>query len=295
MQKTADILKNSQNILWLGAHKTGTTYLQGILDASSQPLLNAGVQYETLEEFREKFTRPLLYKGHSGRLAPRSEFRRGKYKTILFDENIPGLVQGALSKRDGLYPNICQRTRLVTDYLGFEPDIVVFGIRNLVGYLPSLYCEILKSNPFIPFEDFMKNVQANLHWHPTLKRLESAYPNATMLIYRAENLRGNEVRLLSNLAQIPRVDFRIDHKQERSGFSRKAIHQLNRINQVREVTRSDVHLTNLAHPKSSKNPGFDPFGEKRRARFEELYKIDSQKLAQDETLRTIDFGDLEAF
>jgi len=283
---------HTQRVLWLGAHKTGTTYLQGMLDATSVHLQQGGVEYESLGSFRDRYTRPLLNKGFLSRPAPARDFRRGSTQTILFDENIPGLVQNAISRQIGLYPMMEIRVRKVVNYLDFEPQILLFGIRNLVGYLPSLYCEMLKSTPYQTFEHFMKRVPDQLQWYWLAKRMAAMFPDAPLYIYRAEDLRGNERRLLSSLTGVPATDFNTNIEQERSGFSKKAIRRLKKLSETQEVTRSDVFRMNRRFPKSTENPGFDPFGDARRQRFNKLYEKDLVEIDADPNMTLIDFAKL---
>ena len=41
-----------RDILWLGLHKTGTTFLQKSLDLSQKALQQAAIHYVDLDEFR---------------------------------------------------------------------------------------------------------------------------------------------------------------------------------------------------------------------------------------------------
>lgn len=282
----------AERVLWLGAHKTGTTFLQGMLDATFDPLTEAGVAYENLDEFRKKFTRPLLFKRHENPPAPASDWARGTKKTILFDENIPGLVQRAISRKNGFYPDMEVRLQTILEHLDYKPDHVFLGIRNLVGYLPSLYCETLKSTPFQPFESFMKQVPSQLQWYPMLQRLTTMFPGIPITIYRTEDLRGNERRLLSALTGIAPELFQVSENQDRSGFSKAAVRKLREISEIVGVQRGDVHRITRQLSKSKGNPRFDPFGQVRRTRFSLLYEKDQVEIAADPNLTLLDFAQL---
>ncbi|WP_165611610.1 hypothetical protein [Cognatiyoonia sediminum] len=184
------------------------------------------------------------------------------------------------------------RVRKVINYLDYHPDLIVFGIRNLVGYLPSLYCEMLKSTPFQTFEHFMKRVPPQLQWYWLAKRMASMFPDVPLVLYRAEDLRGNERALLSALTGLPASVFEENAQKERSGFSKKTIRRLKKLSETQEVTRSDVFRMNRRFPKSAENPGFDPFGDIRRERFNKLYEKDLVEIAADPNMTLLDFANL---
>ncbi|WP_299658202.1 hypothetical protein [uncultured Tateyamaria sp.] len=285
-----DQLSAARRVLWLGAHKTGTTFLQGILDASADALAQAGVAYMNLDTFRDKYTRPLLFDNFEEAPAPASEFPIGSSKTILFDENIPGLVQNAVSADVGLYPQLEERVGAVVDHLDYTPDLILFGIRRLDGYLPSLYCETLKSTPFRPFLEFMEHVPKGLLWHPMLVRLARMYPGVPLVVYLAEELRGHERAFLSALTGVPVPALHIDNSRERPGFSQKAINRLKALSQTRPVVRQDVGQMIREFPKSADNPGFAPFGAQRQERFKTLYAQDRSLIQKDAQMDLLDLG-----
>lgn len=285
-----DQLSAARRILWLGAHKTGTTFLQGILDASSDALGPAGTTYMSLDTFRDKYTRPLLFKNFEEAPAPASEFPIGSSTTILFDENIPGLVQDAVSADAGLYPQMEERVGTVMEHLAYTPDLILFGIRRLDGYLPSLYCETLKSTPFRLFPEFMEHVPKGLSWHPLLVRLAQMYPKVPLVVYLAEEMRGHERAFLSTLTGVPAPALQVDESRERPGFSQKAINRLKAVSKTRTVERKDVGQMIREFPKSADNPGFAPFGPQRQERFKALYAQDRSLIQNDDRMQLLDFS-----
>jgi hypothetical protein len=289
-----DHLSAARRLLWLGAHKTGTTFLQGMLDASASAMSEAGAAYMSLDTFREKYTRPLLFKNNEDTPAPASDFPIGAGTTVLFDENIPGLVHNAVSPEAGLYPEMEERVGKIMSYLNYTPDLLLFGIRALDGYLPSLYCETLKSTPFQTFHRFLQRVPADLQWYPTLQRLAAQFEDVPMVVYRAEDLRGHERTLLSTLTGVPVDALQADEKQERPGFSHAAIHGLKVLSKTREVVRADVSAMVQEFPKSADNPGFAPFGGKRKIALKALYAQDCAQIAADPRMTLLDFDALTA-
>lgn len=255
-----------RDVFWLGAHKTGTTYLQGMLDETRPALLSRGRTYITLEDFRSQYTRPLLYKSHpQPPAAPLDDIN------FVFDENIAGLVQHVLSAR-GMYPEIAERSLKVASYLGLERPIIYFGVRDYATFLPSLYCETLKSTAYKPFSRFYKPDTHVLDWLDVVQRLKVAFPESPIRIYAYEELRGNERTLLSRATGIRARRFRASEGQERPGFSHKAVRSLFELSKTREVTHEDVEEAVQTYPKGPQWKPFDPLSEQDKVRLTSLYR-----------------------
>jgi len=240
----------------LGAHKTGTTFLQKSLDLSQAALQAGGVQYMELNRFRDKYTRPLLYQGAEP--APNEFDPAGVGTHLVFDENIPALVQ-LVCHEEGIYPHGVMQARRIADHLQLQRPTLVFGVRSFVDYLPSLYCERLKANPFRAFRGVMNTPLDKLRWYPWLQDLQAGFPGSRLLVYRAENLRGNEQRLLSKVTGLAPESFTLLEGNERPGFSHQAIRTLLEIHKTRKVERKDLREAVKAYPKGAEYPGFQPW------------------------------------
>ncbi len=244
---------------WLGAHKTGTTYLQGILAQSLEQLADNGVGYELLEPFRNRFTRPVVYGNYVGPAAPSDTLTKGSRQSLIFDENIIGLVQDAISVR-GFYPNALTRLERLTEYLGFEPDEIVFGLRSQDTFIPSIYCQTLRSLPHKSFRSFLGPRKLNLSWANILKKFQQRYPRALIKVYLSEDLPGSELKLLSELLDIPRSVFGPPmQNRENKGFSQATVETLDSLAETQNVVRSDIIATNRRYPKGPDHPAFYPW------------------------------------
>ena len=273
---------------WLGAHKTGTTFLQKTLWESRAALAAHGVGYEELEAGRNRFIRPLLSPdSFVGPLAPGSLFTHGAKQTLVFDENIIGLVQQALST-ERLYPLAIDRLNRFVAHTGLEPDEIVFGIRSFDGYLPSLYCETLKATPFKPFHRFIRRLPAEPSWTELIQRLQTRFPRAQMRVYQYEALRGNETQLLSRVLPLAPDEFTLHQSDERPGFSQAAIDRLEKLHKKGEVTRPMVSRAVRNNPKGPDNPAYYPWKPKRAAALRALYARDIAKLQRMAHVRMIE-------
>ncbi|EYD70553.1 hypothetical protein [Limimaricola hongkongensis] len=270
-------------IYWLGVHKTGTTFLQACLEASRPALDQHGVQYQALDAFRAAHTRPLL--DHDGTPEPVPAARPGRQ--LVFDENILGLVQHVAAP-DGLYPEGAWRADEMADHLGLAAPRLVLGLRGFAGFLPSLYCETLKSTRFLPFRAFLRTPTERLSWQPLVAGLLDAFPGASITIYEAEKLRGHETRLLSALLGIPMAALKRADHSERPGFSQQAVDAMLRRHEAGGIDRAGVQELIKAHPRGPGAPGFDPWSPQERARLDALYATDLDALSGWSRVRLID-------
>lgn len=263
-----------RDVYWLGAHKTGTTSLQHTLSLANAALVQGGYGCPTMEHIRRAYTRPLLYHGHGS--TPAAPLP--KTPQIIFDENILALVQDALSPF-ALYPDGAERARRVWDHLGRATPDLVLGIRNFATYLPSLYCETLKSTPYRPFHAFNNTALHALSWADLAERLLAAFPGARLRVYRAEDLPNNEAVVLGWVTGLGADVFPQVTTSVRAGFSGLALRALARIAADRTVTFDDVARAVANHPRGPDAPAFDPWQAQQRADLNMMYALDCDALA----------------
>lgn len=265
-----------RDILWLGLHKTGTTYLQKSLDLSQNSLQAAGIHWVSLDTFRQLWTRPLLHDDHEAEPAPAAR-PEGCPHWLVFDENIPALVQHGLT-REGFYPEAGRRARIIANHLNLRRPQLVLALRGFTGFVPSLYCETLKSTPYRPFRKFLALPPEAMSWIPLIDRLLKAFPAAPLTIYRAEDLPGHEAALLARLTGLPETAFTLLEGTERLGFSHEAMMRLQALAEERPVTRADVWEMVQQYPRDATHPGFAPWSAEERALLDAAYARDLAEL-----------------
>lgn len=252
-----------------------------MLDLSQTSLKESGYEYLNLDEFRKKYTRPILYGGNHG--SPHSP----SGVNFIFDENIPNLVQHVLS-RDGLYPNLADRSTKLASYFGFVKPHVFFGIRDYATFLPSLFCETLKSTSYKPFSEFYDPSINQLDWNDVIDRLRGAFPESEISIYAYESLRGNECTLLERVTGIPSGSFRLPKGKSRLGFSHEAVKSLHQLSKSRTVTFEDVFEAVRTFPKGKKWSSFNPFNADRVGELNTLYNEHLQCISSRADINFID-------
>ena len=283
------------DILWLGAHKTGSTYLQHMLDQTRLPLAQADLFYIGLPTLRARYTRPLLDPSRKPAAGPdvlpplaRPEDNGGPdtadsaRRYLIFDENILGLVQNALAPA-GLYPDGAERALQMHHTLRLHRPRLILGVRSFADYLPSLYCETLKSLPFQEFQSFNRSRLHTLSWSDLAERLLAAFPEAALYVYEADQLRSHEAALLSWVTGLEPACFTLPPSgsdSHRSGFSQRAVEAmaadarcqpgLNTAKQWRRYVS--------AFPRAPEAPGFSPWDDRDRADLDLVYRLDLEQL-----------------
>ncbi|MEC9312782.1 MAG: hypothetical protein VYA97_13525 [Pseudomonadota bacterium] len=266
----------SGDIFWLGAHKTGTTYLQSLLPQARPALARAGLLHVGLAAFRSLYTDPVLNGGvGTPTPLPRDDAKAPRY--LIFDENIPALVHDVLS-RHALYPDGAERALQLARRAGIHPSRIVLGIRSFDSYLPSLYCEVLKSMPFLPFADFNRIPLTALSWSNLIERLAAAFPKVQICVYRAEVLKGREADLLAWVTGLASQDFPAAPGPVREGFSQGAIDALHELHRQGPVSRQDVVRCLEAHPRTPGSAAFRPWEDARQRDLKLAYALDLEEI-----------------
>lgn len=265
------------DILWLGAHKTGTTYLQSLLPHARTALARAGLLHLGLAAFRSFYTDPILNAPADTATAPLPRDETGAPRYLIFDENIPALVHDVLS-RHALYPDGAERALQLARSAGVHPGRIVLGIRSFDSYLPSLYCEVLKSMPFLPFAEFNRTPLTALSWSNLIERLAAAFPKAQICVYRAEDLKGREADLLAWVTGLAPQDFPAAPGPVREGFSQGAIDALHALHRQGPVRHQDVARCLEAHPRTPGSAPFRPWEDARQRDLKLAYALDLEEI-----------------
>lgn len=150
------------DILWLGAHKTGATYLQDRLLQVRHILVQSGLSYVHMSAARVRcWISSFRHNANGAGSSIIAPLPRKAAPTAMrywiFDKNILSLVQHT-AQPQGLYLEGAERALKMGQVLRLSHSTSVLGLRNMVGYLPSLYCEILKSTPFRSFDAFLHDL-----------------------------------------------------------------------------------------------------------------------------------------
>jgi hypothetical protein len=141
--------------LHLGAPKTGTTYLQTVMDAAAAPLQEHGLLFPAGKSGQQRATRDLLGQGSSAARRQRS----GSWHEVVTQINEwPGT---AVFSNETLAMGL--RPRRIGRVVSRFPDRdvhVVYTVRDLVRQLPACWQESLKNRATTPFAEYFATISA---------------------------------------------------------------------------------------------------------------------------------------
>lgn len=274
--------------LYLGAHKTATTHLQGILMANRGKLLGAGVQLSSPQDVRKDWL-PLYFQavrafGEHGRIPPRL---RGPLCAalpetgdwILTEENIIGVPIELLSQ-PGIYPNAARRLATLVELFPKASISLHFSLRSYDSFWRSMYSEIVRNRGFLPWDEFYKpEVFAQRSWVDTVAAFVSALPEARITLWRFEDFRAVMPQALAELSGQTEVEPMIAAYQPeatRPSLSQKAMDILAELAPAIGKPET-LRLTERINDHYSVTKGhapFDPFDAETAARMRADYARD---------------------
>lgn len=181
----------SEIILHLGAHRTGTTGLQNYLKNNNPIFAKNG--YAT--------TFP-----PTSRRIKFSEISRGPVGTIYSEENSTGYMEENINS-SLLYPNIKEYSLRLGDIIK-STNIVIFSIREIYEYWNSsiMFC-IKNGTAKLPSEAHLEKISSSSRgWSSVVSELSSNFPKETAIHIKDHRWKlGNPKQQLKSITNIPFV------------------------------------------------------------------------------------------
>jgi hypothetical protein len=288
--------------LHLGAHKTATTFLQGTLKKSNHSLLKQGILYLPLDEMRangQKLTNSIIALSKAGRPSHRlQEFRSeittafdakrlGACHTVLIsDENMSVPLTSFL---DGTaYEAMGNRFNFMREELGSNLH-VFFSVRDYPGFLSSIYVEILRHKPYLPFGDFMTGLCEGLPslWSEAYQKLAEVFGKESVTFWDFNETVKNPSEVLSMLTAGAN-GIEVDPTPARPGLSQRAVEFIRDFYKLPGTPLPAPMIAKVAerlYPPSKLNGKFDPWTPREKSvlhahYLEELKSIPCRKFQQ---------------
>ena len=228
--------------LHVGAHKTGSTFIQDALDAARPMLENRGVAYVPRAEFRSEVTRKVgphqkrtpeqraaKHAEGAAALAAMIDAASGADRLILSDENLIGNPNEMVRTRK-LYPSAERRLAVLAPLLtGHEPEIFL-AIRHHGQFARSLYGEALNVRlpRFIGPDEFRNGWEAgHPSWVPLVMSVLKNFPKARLTVWNFLDFKNDPTRFLNLLAGLERpLEFDTTDASRRPSLSHDATEAL---------------------------------------------------------------------
>lgn len=184
--------------LHIGAHRTGTTAMQKLLQGHSGLLAAAGVAFRGPSALRRSGLFDVIQRALHGQVPPKRhqamrrllqdwlDEARPASRIILSDENLSGtMLKNHVSGL--LYPDAAARLAAFGALLPVQPDVVHVTIRDFVGYWQSVAAHLASRGKLVSFDAERLSQGAGPSWLPFLQGVRSAFPAASLRVMRYDD------------------------------------------------------------------------------------------------------------
>lgn len=217
-------------ILHLGAHRTASTHVQGVIGKNQPLLARAGIHAP-----EQKLLHRALTKGLNGRLPVSARtFERfvqecgveAAETLVISDENLLGFLNSIFT-HGAFYPDTRRRLNRLRQILPTAPRRIVFGIRPYDTFFSSAYGRWLAPTRSVIARDALEELVLSLKrgWHDVASDIAAAFPDSELVLseYSPDPAYGQAQlsRILGPLAAD--LEFNPDYRWNRSMSARQTM------------------------------------------------------------------------
>ncbi len=283
-------MKNKINIkLYLGAHKTATTHLQGILMASRDKLSINQIKLSSPQDVRKEWL-PSFFKfcnkNDSNALKNVQSMAPKEGTWILTEENIAG-VSNDFTKLAGMYPKIEERLNCIKKAFTDADIELFFSIRSYDTFFRSAYSEVVRNRGYIPFSEFYDEERfKNNSWVEMVRMFVNVLPEEKITLWCFEDFRGLVPNLLKGMTGLDNPEeLMTAYKAEttRPSLSQKTMDILETLHPVisREESLKLVERINREYAISDGYAPLIPFNEEQIESFKKQYEKDVESIKKE--------------
>lgn len=274
-------------VVYLGLHKTASTYFQRTLNKNRKSLNENGVDFIGPKQLRGKFTRGIqrlalkpsvdLKKITALREVLLSKMHQDFQRIIISNENIASGPKYILHKNE-FYGRAKGQMLVLKNVLQDFNIEFFFALRDLQNFLPSLYCEILLHHEFQTFREFLgtQNLEAK-SWIGFIHCITEVFDTSPVTIWDYNNTRELTGAIIENLVGYKvNENFKQINRIVRPTFSGKAIEILSMLSKTleKEDLKKIMPAIRDTFPKNSGYGNFDPFTVDEREYLQNQYEKD---------------------
>ena len=280
--------------LHIGAHKTASTFIQGVFERNGDVLGPHQVRFMPHAVLRAEVTARLGKINDSGRLRKRAraaEFlagelaRPGVARLILSEENLLGSPE-TLEQSRMLYPDPGRKLSELAAMLDGQKVTVFLSIRNLLHFAGAILVECFRTGrypPTIPKSYLSDWLRGDRGWADLVEDIAQIFPGAEIVIWDHRDFFRNQDAILSRIAGVsPDARWMFEGIPRRPSPSAPAMEQF--LGLPDDLPRSEW-LTSLSdanqrHPRSPENPPFRLGGAAEVELAQRQFRADLQRIGQ---------------
>lgn len=174
-------------LLHLGAHRTASTHVQGVLGKNLPLLARAGIGAPPQRAVKDALTKPMgrrlpAVKAGFGRLVKENGLS-GLDTVLISDENLLGFLNSIFSHGQ-FYPDTARRMARLRKMLPVVPEKIVIAIRPYESYFASAYGRWLSPKRMVLPRPVLAELVQGLArgWHDVLADVAAAFPESQLVI-----------------------------------------------------------------------------------------------------------------
>ena len=194
--------------LHLGTHKTASTHFQAYLNKHHAILSKNKIEFHSPGKIRRNFINNLeeigletffpkyklkfyplnfIMSHNAKRFIKKIRDTENIERHIFSDENMLGKCDEIINSRT-IYPSSKHRLMRMKKCLWTEPTNIYLSIRNFYTYVPSAYSETVRHRSFLPYSDYVANLDLNeLSWIPLIHDIKSVFPKSKIVVWQYES------------------------------------------------------------------------------------------------------------
>ncbi len=174
----------TQIILHLGAHRTASTHVQGVMQKNLALLAAAGIAAPSQEAVNTALTRPLGARIPALRTGFRALMNGAKAETVVIsDENLLGFLN-SIFRHGRFYPDTARRLAKLRAMLPVDPAKIVIAIRPYESFFASAYGRWLAPGRMVLPRPLLAELVLGLArgWGDVLGEVAAAFPDSPLVI-----------------------------------------------------------------------------------------------------------------
>lgn len=290
IKKKESPVKSPETItLYLGAHKTATTHLQGILHANRERLADRGIKLsmpgDVRKEWLPAFFHYCSHKDDASR-AKIDELAPDKGTWLLTEENIAG-VSNDFTHKSGIYPHVGARLKCLRKAWPDSEMRLFFSLRSYETFYRSAYSEVVRNRGYIPFDQFYDEERFRGNsWVETVRQFIEVIPQEKITLWRYEDFRQLVPSILRSMTGIENTEAMIaayHAETTRPSLSQKTIDILDSLYPVleRKESKKLVERINEAYPVSKGYASLRTFSDEQEKVFRKQYEEDVERIKKE--------------
>jgi len=264
----------------IGAHKTGTTFINKLLLHNKSTLEDNKIWFEASGTVKDKLTKHLYkdigdYKArkvYKSLCLDHKLFERGIYS----HENISGTIPSFVENK-AFYPKIGERVRRLARIMRDEPVDIFLFIRKYDDHIMSCYSEYMRAKGYIPFQRFHRMAfSTSPSWPKLIQEIKDNYPTATIKVADNSDIAQRPLEVLSSILGEKAASLNLEIPEtiySRPAISESGLKVITLMHRFGYKNIDPKFIDRLAKvlPKSEQYGKLDELNDELKAEYKELY------------------------